>query len=103
MLLEFKVYRIKKESSLWKMVEKYNHPNEFIVIGENENCYLCHQLKEEGLRLIAGLNLEQLAYQVPKDDLTLQNSGPGYLTTDLDIPKKYLTIDMIENIKRLNE
>jgi hypothetical protein len=33
----------------------------------------------------------------------LQNSGPGYLTTDLDIPKKYLTIDMIENIKRLNE
>ena len=53
---------------------------------------------KEGLSLIGGLGLEDTAYLIPKKHF----EWDGSLYTEMDIPKKYLSVDVIENIQRLN-
>lgn len=101
MVLDFKIFKLNENHSIWEMTKNKN--NEFIVIGEMNDYYKVHQLEEEsGLVLIKGLTLAQLALYVKKEDLTLDFDGISYETTQLDIPKEYLDLDTVEDILRLN-
>jgi len=103
MLLEFKLYKINTETRLYKIVSEYDNTNEFIVVGENKTNFKVHQLTKKGLCLVGGIPLIEMAYSVKKSDLTLLNDGIGVDYTELEIPKEYLTVDVIETIQRLND
>lgn len=106
MVLEFKVHQLKEESKSYKrMVADANKPNEFIIVGEEMftdlDCYKVQQMDEKGLCLIGGLTIEEFSLLVQKCDL-IPKPGLGYEIMVIDVPKEYLTIEIIENIQRLN-
>lgn len=107
MKLEFKVYQLKESSILYdRAIKKGNKPNEFIIVGEeklrdNFDCYKAHQLGENGFIIIGGLNINEFSMLIPKDDL-IPTPGIGVEITEIDIPKQYLTMQIIEDIQRLN-
>lgn len=108
MNIEFKVYQLKKGTKMYKtMVEDTKQPNEFIIVGEEMlgklDCYKVHQLDDKGLSLFGGLKIDECAFLLEKKELELKGNDVSYETTELDIPKKYLSMDIIENIQRLNE
>lgn len=82
-----------------------NQQNEFILVGEWEKegtqFYQLQHLGEDGIKLIGGIKIDRSAYLVEKKDVILQVSN-DYIFTELDIPKEYLTMDVIESIQRLN-
>lgn len=107
MKLEFKVVSLQKDTKTYKNLKscydripnpRHEFRNEFIIIGENEECYKALQLHEEGLSLIGNLGLEDTAYLMPKEHF----EWDGCLYTEIDIPKKHLCVEVIENIQRLN-
>lgn len=106
MNLEFKLYKANVESKLFKVISKYNDSNEFIIIGEekieDKDYFKVHQLTEKGLVLVGGLPLDETAYSIEKAGLKPLNDGIGIDYTEIDIPKEYLTMDLIETIQRLN-
>ncbi len=108
MILEFKLYKLKETSVMYKVaVEDSNNPNEFIIVGEqllskDYDCYkVIQSIDNEDLKLISGLKLDEFGFLIKKDDLELTVDW-GYESLELDIPKDYLTLDIIENIQRLN-
>ena len=103
MLLEFKLYKANTESRLFKIIEKYDNSNEFIIIGEDKEHFKVHQLTEKGLCLVGGMPLDEMAYSINKKDLMPLNDGIGVDYTELEIPKEYLTLNLIEDIQRLNK
>lgn len=105
MKFEFKLYEINTNTKLWKQIIKNDAaaPNDFIIIGEDEKYYKTHHIGNEGLILIPGLAFGELAYLINKEDLKLQGNGVYFDTMTLDIPKKLLTVDIIESIIMLNE
>jgi hypothetical protein len=108
MLLEFKLYELKEESRLYKKaVIEAKGPNEFIIVGEEMlgkdcDCFKVHQMGKEGLKLIGGLDIVESAFLARKEDLILKADNCSYESTEMDIPKEYLTMEIIENIQRLN-
>lgn len=107
MKLEFKVVSLGEDTRTYKNLKscydrtpnpRHEFKNEFIIIGEDEEYFKALQLHEEGLSLIGGLGLEDTAYLIPKKHFEWDES----LYTEMDIPKKYLSVDVIENIQRLN-
>jgi hypothetical protein len=105
MLLEFKLYEVKESSNLYKLTcAEDSSKNTFIIVGEeNERYFQVQQIDEKGLGLISGLKINQAAFIVKKEDIKLKSGGFGYESVELDIPKEYLTLDIIEGIIRLNE
>lgn len=109
MNLEFKVYELNPEAKLYKMLEKMQKTikNEFIIVGEEKvgesERYKVHQIEKKGLQLIGGLDIQEIAYSVPKADLKIKGDGIGIEAGIFDIPKEYLNMDIIEEIQRLNE
>lgn len=110
MKFEFKLYKLKETTKLMKTLNrakelyKTDFPNEFIVVGREDSELKVIQLTNEGIRLIKGLKLDQMAYAVSKSDIeVLCSMGIGMDYVILDIPKEYLDIDIIEEIKELNE
>jgi hypothetical protein len=107
MKLEFKVYQLKSDSKMYKkMVEDVNGLNEFIIVGEEKlneefDCYKVQQNDERGICLIDGIMFDEFSFLIKKDELELKGDI-GCEILELDIPKKYLTMDAIENIQRLN-
>jgi len=111
MLLEFKVYQLKEDSRMYSQVmESKNKLNEFIVVGEEIlgkksikqlDCYKAIQQEENGIKLLGGLKIDEAAYTIEKKDLILK-SGFGVETSEMEIPREYLTMRIIENIQRLN-
>jgi hypothetical protein len=107
MLLEFKVYQLKEGTRTYdSFVKISNKPNDFIIVGEEKlskdyDCYKVQQVYENGICMLGGLMIDEAALLVKKDELELKGDI-GYETQEFDIPKKYLTMDIIENIKRLN-
>ncbi len=115
MLLEFRLISLKEESKYLaamirqtEMLRKQNNlrhemRNEFIIVGEevidNKEYFKVNQLNENGLSIFGGLYLDEIALTIPKDDFMWD----GTLYTELDIPKENLTLDLIDNIKRLNQ
>lgn len=107
MKLEFKVVSLKEDTRAYQNLKscydripnpRHEFRNEFIIIGEDEEYFKALQLHEEGLSLIGGLGLEDTAYLMPKEHFEWDES----LYTEIDIPKKHLSVDVIENIQRLN-
>lgn len=110
MNFEFKLYKLKETATLMKTLNKAkelyktNFPNEFIVVGKEKDELKVVQLINEGIRLINGLKLDQISYTVSQNDIEgLCSAGIGTDYVVIDIPKKYLNIDIIEVIKELNE
>lgn len=111
MNLEFNIYKIKEDSSWYEVVKKYNGLNEFIVVGEEKDNtfkdgkkYLkMLELDENGLTLFGDLKLDEMAYLIPESEIILAGDGVGIESTVLDISKNHLTMELIEDIQRLNE
>jgi hypothetical protein len=109
MNLEFKLYELKEESRLYKKaVIETKGPNEFIIVGEELlggklDCFKVHQVSEEGICIIGGLLIDECAFTVPKEDLVIKANNCSYESAEFDISKKYLTMEIIENIQRLND
>ena len=101
MKLEFDVYKVKEECKLNAFLQSIGE-SEFIVVGkeliEDEEHYLLQELKEDGLRLVKGLNIQMTSYRIPKRFLVKKE----FETVELDIPKDYLTMNIVEEIQRLN-
>lgn len=107
MLLEFKICKITEDSVLYTLlIEKYNQPNEFIIVGEEENAgvefYQLQHVSVDGIKLLSGIKINKAAYLAEKKEVILPSKN-DFISTELDIPKEYLTMDIIENIQRLNE
>lgn len=110
MKLEFKVYSVNEESIYYKsLIKAYERTskafkapmkflNEFIVVGGDDENYKAHQLDETGLSVYGGVELDLTALSIPKNDF----KWDGTTYVELDIPKSYLTIDIIDKIKELN-
>lgn len=114
MLLEFRVVelkgnsnwleRMKKQTEMLKANNNLRHEmrNEFIIVGEerieNEEYYKVNQLNKNGLCIFGGLDLSTISLTIPKKEF----NWDGETFTRLDIPKENLTVDIIDDIKRLN-
>lgn len=109
MKLEFNICKLKEDSRLYKKAcLETGEPNEFIIVGEEKvghgmDCYKVQQVGEEGIRLIGGLKIDEAALLVEKKDLTINSDKPGVESIELEVPKEYLTVEIIENIQRLND
>ena len=107
MKLEFKVFSVKEDSVYLKSLKKsyerieplHEFKNEFIVVGENGKQYKAQQLHENGMTVFGGMDIAFIALELPKEDFIWD----GATYTEMDIPKKNLTLDTIDDIKRLNE
>lgn len=107
MKLEFKVVNLKEHSESFKRLKKtfdrlpnprHKFSNEFIIVGENEGNFKLLELHEEGITLVADFQLDYVTYDVPKKDILWD----GTLYAEFNIPKERLSIDIIDNIIRLN-
>lgn len=98
MKLDFKAYKLEETSKQYKQLMEHGD-NEFIIVGDSEleGCFSCQQLP---VMLIGGLNIVECALLIKKDDLVLDCDDFIYT---IDIPKKNLTLEIVDNIKRLNE
>jgi hypothetical protein len=106
MNLEFKIFKIKENSDYARILKQYNSKNEFIKIGEMNDgdktyCKML-QLDENGITLFGGLKPDEISLGIPKEDLQLTGDGVGADYIALDIPKEYLTMELIEDIQKLN-
>jgi hypothetical protein len=90
------------------LVKKAKLHNEFIIIGEKmvegyADCYKALPISDDGLKLISALTLGEQTMAIPKSDLQLKNDDlPGIEIQELNIPKEYLDMEIIEDIQRLN-
>lgn len=107
MKLEFNIFKINESNKLFKQVSQYNNNNEFVAVGEEiidgKEYFKIIQLiqADEGaiaLKLIGGLKLDDVAYSIEKRELKLTDDFIVY-----EIPKEYLTMELIETIQKLNE
>lgn len=107
--LEFKVYELKEDSGIYKMaVVDAKKPNEFIIVGEELvggklDCYKVQQLEDQGIKLLGGMKIDEAAYSIEKNQLKLKGDDISFESTEIDIPRKYLTMKIIETIQRLNK
>ena len=103
MILEFKVYKLKKSSNSYDDMKAYNINNEFIVVGEgiyqNEiGVYKAVNIETDGnLAFLSTFKLDETTYLFKKSDLLYIGKK-----ITLDIPKERLTKQTIKEIKRLN-
>jgi hypothetical protein len=103
MYIEFPIYRLKKDSSTykrWSEVEYLKNvvDEDFIAVGEENNNIKLISVDDNGICLIGGLMLDEAAYLVPEMDI----EKTCYIE-EYNIPKKYLSMDTIENIQKVNE
>jgi hypothetical protein len=104
MKFDFKVYELLESSMLYKsLIEENKNPNEFIIVGETEYYYKVHQWTERGLCLIPGISISDFALHIPKEDIQIKSIGYGTELMEIDIPKQYLNMHIIENIQALND
>lgn len=97
MKLEFDIYNVEDIGEYLRSIIK---GNEFIIVGEcvgdNEEYFMCHTITD-GLKLIDGVNIQDFSYRIPKNHFK-----KTIKSVTLDIPKKYLTLNIVEDIQRLN-
>jgi len=101
--MTFRICKVKQDSewAKWCKKSQFNglEESDFIITGEeDENNYTIEDVPEGSLKLIASFKLGELGYIVPKNDVIKTNFYATY-----DIPKKRLTVDIIDTINRLNE
>lgn len=101
MILEFKVFKANEDNHIFEISK--NKTNEFIVVAEEGEYYRVHQLDEQGgFSLVQGLSIVELAFYIKKKDLKLSDNGISYEVIEVDVPKEYLNMDIVEEIQRLN-
>lgn len=125
MILKFRVISLKDSSKYLKNILERNEilrkqinlrheiRNEFIIIGEeiidgkeyfkvnqlDENTLsIFKKLDENGLSILEELDLATISWTIPKKEFRLNNT----LYKELDISKQNLTLDLINDIKKLN-
>ncbi len=99
MILEFKVYELQESSAFYKTIfNGGNRPNEFIVVGEEGIYFKLQQIDEDGISFLGDLPIDELTLMLPKEDLNHKNNT----FAEFDIPKKYLSLDIVETIQRVN-
>lgn len=109
MKFDFYIYELKEDTKMYdSLVIKANKPNEFIIVGEEKvgdtlDCFKVQQVENDTLCLIGGLLIDEAAYLISKTDLQIKTWQYGTEISEFDIPKQYLSLDTIENIKRLND
>ncbi len=101
MNLEFKVYKLESKTNFGKILERQGI-KELIIVGAENNVYKMHDIKD-GPLLIKGLSILDTAFIVNKEDLKLKGDKVSHETCELDIPKEYLSMEIIEEIQRLNK
>ena len=108
MKLEFKLLSLKECSKYLKNLknsyERIDNPihefkNEFVVVGENEENYKVQQLHEQGMNVFSEIDIAFIALEIPKKEF----KWDGNTYAEIDIPKKNLSLDTIDDIKRLND
>lgn len=105
MLLEFIVREVKEHTKLDnELLGKFSAENEFIIVGEENipnygDCYKVQYIGD-GLSLIPGVNIAEQSYTCLKSDI--EELGSCFDIAELDIPKEYLTLDIVDDILRLN-
>lgn len=109
MKFEFKTYKLKQESVLFKLLlENYNITcDEVVIVGDekiaDEYYYKVIQLCEDGLKLIKSLTIKESSYYAKKEDLVPTNeAGIGTDSVEIEIPAEFLSVSIIEDIQRLN-
>jgi hypothetical protein len=103
MILEFREYQIKENTKSHEhIIKKLGEENEFIIVGEDGDNFKAYSISKDGLAFVNGLTIADLAYIVPKTDIELLKDGGGTIWCEYDIPKMYLTMEIIEDIQRLN-
>jgi hypothetical protein len=105
--IEFNIFKLKSESNTYKKwaempMLKSNIDSEFIVVGEEKVKNITYlkiiPIENNNICLIGGLMLDEAAFGVDEEDISYTSC-----TSEFDIPKKYLTLDIIDNIKKVNE
>ena len=103
MKLELEIYRLKETSKLYKkLVGNNNKSNEFVIIGEWSDYYKVYKVENGSIYLISGLKMDEPSLLIPKGDLEINIDALGIKVLEIHIPKEYLTLDIIEDIYRLN-
>lgn len=109
MKLEFKLYQIKQGTRSYKnLIEKGLIPNQLIIIGEEKindeiDTFLVKPMLDNQIKIFEGMKINECTMNIKKDELELcKDGGCSYQIAELDIPKKYLTMSIIEDIQRLN-
>ena len=103
MILKFIVYELQESSTYYKTIfNGGNRPNKFIVVGEEGSMFKLQQIEEDGISFLGELTIDEFTIMLPKEDMKLKGDGVSTEIQEFDIPKKYLTLDIIETIKRLN-
>lgn len=99
MKLQFKLYKLKDKNNLLK---KSNSLNEFIVIDEshayNQDCFRVRQITKSGLIFAENDNLITSSILIPQEKLFWD----GYTYVQFDIPKNFLSLNIIDSIFKLN-
>lgn len=103
MKLEFQIYKtVEGCKSLGFVTED----TEMIIVGEatlsDEEYFLIHTVNDVGINLIGGMDIQRSAYYMPKKYIKLKTDGVCIDSYEFDIPSKYLTMKIIEDIERLN-
>lgn len=103
MNIEFNIFKIKPDSDTYNKWSKQEYlkndiNSEFIVVGEEKDYLKLIPIENNQICLIGGLKLDEVSYLVDKEDVYYTSH-----TGEFDIPKSYLNLDIVDNIKRVNE
>lgn len=107
MNIEFNIYKLKKDSNTYQKWSKQKcmrqeADREIIIVGEEmlgDRLYLkgC-TIENNNICLIGGLMLSDIGYLIPEEDIECT-----LYVTEFDIPKKHLTMNIVEDIQKVNE
>ncbi|HHX61090.1 MAG TPA: hypothetical protein GX707_10325 [Epulopiscium sp.] len=110
MTLEFITYQLKEETGEYERIVKggkygtgTNEDNQFIIVGSHGKRVYVHQVVDERIALIPGLDIITQAYLIPRKSLELYGEGCGTTISEFDIDLKYLTLETVAAIKTINK
>ena len=104
MNIEFRIYELKENSPHWKHLKNFNKTNEFIIVGvegkfKELKVLKAHQLDESSdLVILPGFKLDEITYLFEEQELV-----PTDLYVEFDIPKKLLTLGIMEEIQKYSQ
>lgn len=109
--LELITYQLKKDTGEYERIVKggefgtgTSEDNQFVIVASQGKDVYAHQIKDEILVLLPGLDIVEQAYLVPKKSLKLYQKGQcGTTISEFNIDLKYLTLEIVAEIKKLNK
>jgi hypothetical protein len=107
MNIEFIIFKLKKDSKTYQQWSTKDYMQkeldcDIIIVGEEklgDTLYLRGSTIQDGkLSLIGGLQLNDMAFHVPEEDLEYISCS-----AEFNIHKKYLSMGLVEDIQRINQ